>query len=52
MASEPESPREIEWMCSICMFVPVDRDRLDEDERSWPDVLTIIGGYLVCMYHQ
>lgn len=52
MASEPEPPREIDWICSICLFVPVDRERLDEDEQAWLDQLTMISGYLVCVYHQ
>jgi hypothetical protein len=44
-------PRQQEWICSICLYVPPVRALLDPESAWELDALTIQGGHLVCVRH-
>jgi hypothetical protein len=37
-------------ICSACLYVQPRHD-LDDDERAWTEVLTVINGQMVCVRH-
>jgi len=41
----------VELVCSICLHVNLDKTTLDEDSRADLDVLTVMNGQMVCVYH-